>query len=135
MLDLLDSDSAWARENIMFSLISESSARVKMLSDSKNMPIGGLWFLSLLASSIPSTTFLANLETDFVTMRSYFPPRHSSIIWLNCTLCFVEVAVIPSSAKTCIRFQFPWSSATFDQCSFCSTSEYACSSWSVETLQ
>ena len=135
ILDLFDSDSDCANENMILSLISESSTRVNIPSASKNMPTGGLWFLSFLAISIPSTTFLANLETDFVTIRSYLSLRQSSIIWLNCTRCFVDVAVIPSSAKTCKRLQFLCSFTTFAQCSFWSSNEYTCSSWSVDTLQ
>ena len=44
-----------------------------------------------------STVFLANLETDFVMIKSMLPSNADLTILLNPSRCLVEVPLIPSS--------------------------------------
>ena len=68
------------------------------LSVSKYTPTGFARPFSIRIVEIQSTRFLAKRETLLVTIRSYSPRLHASIIAANCSLFFNDVPEIPSSA-------------------------------------
>ena len=95
-LFLTDSSCAnVARNDSINSLFSLS---VFTLSVSKYTPTGFARPFSIRIVEIQSTRFLAKRETLLVTIRSYSPRLHASIIAANCSLFFNDVPEIPSSA-------------------------------------
>jgi hypothetical protein len=55
-------------------------------------------FFNFLEYARQSCVFLAKRLMDFVMTRSILPPSQSAIIFLNCSLFFVFVPEMPSSA-------------------------------------
>ena len=90
--------SSCARVEIKERDISEFGFNVYIFSVSKNTPIGGDIAASCRTYPMQSSTFLANLDTLFVTIKSIFPALQSAIIRIKLSLCFSDVPEIPSSA-------------------------------------
>ena len=89
-------DSSCARELKMVNRSSPVESSVLMFSFSNMMPIPR--FFSFLEYARQSCVFLAKRLMDFVMTRSILPSSQSAIIFLNCSLFFVFVPEIPSSA-------------------------------------
>ena len=89
-------DSSCARELKMVNKSSPVESSVLMFSFSKIMPIPR--FFSFLEYIRQSCVFLAKRLMDFVMTRSILPFSQSAIMRLNCSLFFVLVPEIPSSA-------------------------------------
>ena len=94
----IDLDSSCAIDAIMVSTNSLFESKLHKFSFSKytSTPAD----LSFLIYEIVSRVLRANLEMDFVTIKSIFPSRASVIIDLNPSRFFVLVPLIPSSAYT-----------------------------------
>ena len=78
---LMDSDSAWAKHDMIVNIISVSVSSVFIFSFSKITAIP-----SALRSRMYfrlSTVFLANLDKDFVRIMSIFRCLQSLIIFIN----------------------------------------------------
>ena len=92
---LMDFDSSCAIEANIVKIISILVSLVVIFSFSKktSTPLS-LNSLTILKQSI---VFLANLDIDFVNIKSILPARASSIISWNPFLFLIEVPEIPSS--------------------------------------
>ena len=89
-------DSSCAKELSIVNNNSPEESSVLICSFSNSIPIPR--FFSILEYCKQSCVFLANRLMDLVITISIFPVSQSEIIRLNCSLFFVFVPVIPSSA-------------------------------------